>query len=272
MAIRNLVEVWTHSIRDKVPADREDLQDKLNAFHAGLSKHGCADQVFEIYQYFSDARSFDTRIAAQAADGGYKIHVQLFCLDLAVLLDDNTFALAAMHEITHAWVDLPEIYEYIFTVHNWKQFSYSTLAKLFKALPFSSDFLYLFRKYTYIRHKRNPGPLENKGLRNLILTSEHLFKKGWELVDALSEGKFIDTDTPSFPDMPPGGLRELVEELSWQKKIAAELPQYSSLPQVGYTNTMDYIASLRSRHKRNWIQARRYYCDPETWFSEERNE
>jgi hypothetical protein len=191
---------------------------------------------------------------------------------LAILLDDNTFALAVMHEITHAWVDLPGVYEYIFTVRNWEQFSHSTLAKLFKALPFSSDFLYLFRKYTHIRYKRCPGRLENIGLRNLMLTSEHVFRKGWELVDALSEGKFIDTETPSFPDMPPGGLRELVEELAWQKKIAAEVPSYSSLPQVGYTNTMEYIASLRSRHKRKWILARRCYCNPETWFFEERSE
>jgi hypothetical protein len=71
-AIRNLSEVWTRSIRGDVPVDRKDLQEKLNAFHADLSKSGCADQVFEIYQYFSDARSFDTRIAAQAEDGAIR--------------------------------------------------------------------------------------------------------------------------------------------------------------------------------------------------------
>ncbi|KPI42027.1 uncharacterized protein AB675_5697 [Cyphellophora attinorum] len=217
MVIRNLVEVWTRDVRDETPSDRKALQGKLNILHTHLSEYNCADEIFHLYSHFSASRHFDSRTEVQAEDGGYNIDLQLFCLDLAEMLDDNTLALAAMHEITHAWIDLPGLDD---PIRNWAQMTYSTLAKLFRALPFSSDFLYLFRKNIYARYERDPGLPENAGLHNVVSTSEeHLFQKGWELVEALSI----------------------------QKKIATENP--TDLPPAGYTNTMGFIVTVRPRHQ-----------------------
>jgi hypothetical protein len=182
--IRNLVEVQTQDMDRPRSRALVALSDKLNAFSKEVSTTcGRASQVFEVYNMFTGFGIFDSRTCSQAGDGAYLLEVQLFCLDLAYILQDNTFALAAMHEITHAWIDLIGLRGPM--ANSWQWQSYQPLAKLFRALPFSSAFLQGFRQFVLYRNVLDPNMQENKDLHKIIITSEsYLFPEGWKFVEA----------------------------------------------------------------------------------------
>lgn len=166
------------------------------------------------YEYFNATGAFDSRLACQDEDGGYKLDTQMACLELGHLLEDNEFKVLAKREMLHAWIDLVE---YGHPAHDITQkLRLEHVQKLLQFSPFTHDLLLALSSAAAEREAEASNVTPDE-VRVLLSQTYLAHEKTWNEIF----GREYTIDT-------------------------SEITQLSS---ASYSNTLDRISAMRNNLK-----------------------
>ena len=193
-ALESLPEVQNQSYAGCDSIAKTALQGNIENFVA-VSPSSIGKLAVFVYDIYQKTGQLDTRGAYQTVKGGYQLSLKLRCLEFAKILDDDQFACLIMHEMTHAWIDLPGTKKPAPELH---VFDEPTIQQLFALGPFTTPFLRSFRHFTELRGKNNVEGSDH--ITDLLKRSQRdLHPQSWKF-DARPQNvkeSLIPTDLPT---------------------------------------------------------------------------